>query len=390
MRIKNPGLVEWTAIASLLAVAVGVPVAQAIHEISAGRTPFLLELFQRIPTKTNLHGWDRQVRDNSIVAKAIRPAMLQGQFDLFGDAGAKALVGRNGWLFYKPDVDFLVQPRIDQDRFYLGTFDTTMDGRRQNLRNPMVAIRDVHRQLVERGIRLVVVPVPGKPTIYPEMLAGPSAPLDVSPTLDLLDSLHASGIDAVDLVRPLRAAKTSATTPLYLERDTHWSPAGVGIAADVIARHLASIPLVSSRRDSSLFRTRDTLVERWGDLCEMSNLPRRREIWSTESVGASQVTDSAGNLYADSDSAAVLWLGDSYSRIYQTDAPRAAGIIAQVALRLGQPLSSVVNDGGASTVVRQKLSRKPALLRHAKVVVWQFVERDVRFGDKGWSLEKLP
>lgn len=380
MRIKNPGLVEWTAIASLLTVAVGVPVAQAIHEISSGRAPFLLELFQRVPTKDNLHGWDRQVRDNSIVAKAIRPVMLQGQFDLFGDAGAKALVGRDGWLFYKPDVDFLVQPRIDQDRFYLGTFDTTMDGRRQNLRNPMVAIRDVHRQLSERGIRLVVVPVPGKPTIYPEMLSGSAKPLESSPTLDLLDSLRASGIEAVDLVRPLRSAKASATTPLFLKRDTHWSPAGVAIAADAIAGHLSTIPDVSSRRDTSRFRARDTLVERWGDLCEMSNLPRRREIWPTEPVEISQVTDSAGNLYADSDSAAVLWLGDSYSRIYQTDAPRAAGIIAQVALRLGQPLSSVVNDGGASTVVRQKLSRKPGLLRHAKVVVWAFVERDVRFG----------
>lgn len=390
MRIKNPGPVEWTAIASLLAVAVGVPVAQAVHEISAGRTPFLLELFQRFPNKANLHGWDRQVRDNSIVAKAIRPVMLQGQFDLFGDAGAKALVGRDGWLFYKPDVDFLVQPRIDQERFYLGSFDTTMEGRRQNLRNPMVAIRDVHRQLSERGIRLVVVPVPGKPTIYPEMLSGPDTPAEASPTLDLLDSLRASGIDAVDLVRPLRAAKATATQPLFLKRDTHWSPAGVGIAADAIAVHLSSIAAVASRRDSNAFRARDTLVERWGDLCEMSNLPRRREIWSTERVAIPQVTDSAGNLYADSDSAAVLWLGDSYSRIYQTDAPRAAGIIAQVALRLGQPLSSVVNDGGASTVVRQKLSRKPELLRHAKVVVWEFVERDVRFGDKGWSLEKLP
>lgn len=390
MRIKNPGLVEWTAIACLLAVAVGVPVAQAVNEISAGRTPFLLELFQRFPTKANLHGWDRQVRDNSIVAKAIRPTVLQCQFDLFGDAGAKALVGREGWLFYKPDVDFLVQPRIDQDRFYLGAFDTTLDGRRQNLRNPMVAIRDVHRQLAKRGIRLVVVPVPGKPSIYPEMLAGPIAPLEVSPTLDLLDSLRASGIDAVDLVRPLRAAKPSTTTALYLERDTHWSPTGVGIAADVIARHLSLIPDVSSRRDSTRFRARDTLVERWGDLSEMSNLPRRREIWSTESVKAHQVVDSGDRLYADSDSAAVLWLGDSYSRIYQTDAPRAAGIIAQVALRLGQPLSSVVNDGGASTVVRQKLSRKSELLRHAKVVVWEFVERDVRFGDKGWSLERIP
>jgi hypothetical protein len=86
----------------------------------------------------------------------------------------------------------------------------------------------------------------------------------------------------------------------------------------------------------------------------------------------------------------VLWLGDSYSRIYQTDAPKSAGVISQVALRIGQPLASIVNDGGASTVVRRQLQRKAGLLANAKVVVWTFVERDIRFGDGGWALEPLP
>jgi hypothetical protein len=61
-----------------------------------------------------------------------------------------------------------------------------------------------------------------------------------------------------------------------------------------------------------------------------------------------------------------------------------------VALRLNHPLASVVNDGGASTVVRRQLWRKGELLRGKKLVVWAFVERDIRFGDQGWKIEELP
>lgn len=387
---RNPRLVEWTAITSLLAVVAGIPLWQAAHEFRDRGRVHLVSLFTRVPTKENLHGWDRQARDNSVVGSFVRPRLLQLQYDLFQDAGPKAVGGRDGWLFYRPDVEYLAFPGPRDPRFYLGSFDTTIADRRVNLRNPLVAIRDLHRQLAARGIVLVVVPVPGKPSIYPEMLTGSDVDIEASPTLAMLDSLRASGIAAIDIVRPLRAAKSPNGPHLYLQRDTHWSPSGVEVASRAIAAHLLGIPAVAARRDSTRYGARDTTVERWGDVAEMSALPRRRDMWKTESVTASRVVDSAGDPYADSDTAAVVWLGDSYSRIYQTDAPGAAGVIAQVARLTGQPLSSIVNDGGASTVVRRTLARKPRLLEHAKVVVWAFVERDIRFGDKGWSLERMP
>ena len=391
MRIApNKTVLTWTVIGSLLAVTGGIPVYQAIHEIAEGKKPHLLRLFTTAPTKQSLHGWDQEARDQSVVGKAVRNRMLQWQYDWFQDVGPKALRGKSDWLFYRPDVEYLVQPDFRNERFYLGTFDTIVGGKRSNLRNPLVAIRDVRDQLAKRGIRLVVVPIPGKPSIYPENLSGTEVAIEASPTLELIDSLRRSGIQAIDLVHPLRAAKRGAAADLYLHRDTHWSPAGLAIAADEIARALLSIPEIASGRNPSLYRARDTAIERWGDISEMTNLERRRSIWKTETVNASQVVDSSGAPYRDGADAKVLWLGDSYSRIYQTDAPKSAGVISQVALRIGQPLASIVNDGGASTVVRRQLQRKSKLLEHAKVVVWTFVERDIRFGDGGWALEKLP
>jgi hypothetical protein len=45
---------------------------------------------------------------------------------------------------------------------------------------------------------------------------------------------------------------------------------------------------------------------------------------------------------------------------------------------------------GGPGLVRQQLSRKPALLANKKVVVWEFVERDIRFGTEGWQDVGLP
>jgi hypothetical protein len=54
------------------------------------------------------------------------------------------------------------------------------------------------------------------------------------------------------------------------------------------------------------------------------------------------------------------------------------------------PLASIVNDGGASTLVRHELSRHWQLLEGKKLVIWEFVERDIRFGTEGWKYVPLP
>ncbi len=86
----------------------------------------------------------------------------------------------------------------------------------------------------------------------------------------------------------------------------------------------------------------------------------------------------------------VLILGDSFLRIYEEDEPESAGFIAHVARELGQPLTSIVNDGGASTMVRQELARRPTLLLNKRLVIWEFAERDIRYGTEGWRIVPLP
>lgn len=386
---------EWTLVAALLSVVAGFPVAQALYELVVDmERPHVVALFTTRPTKENLHRWDENAKERSIFAKWLRPVTLQLRYDLLGEMNPKALKGADGWLFYNQDVDYLLHPPYSDGRFYEGTFDTLVAGKRVNIRNPLVAMKDFRDRLKARGIELLLIPVPGKPSIYPEKLDAGFAGQPSSPTLALLEELRKSDFKVVDLFGPLLRAKAAGAGELYLKRDTHWTPQGMEVAADEIAsriREMAVIQDAGTDAATPRYSFDEIEVERWGDIAEMTKVPSRKEIWENEKVRARPVTDLAtGMPYADDARSPILWLGDSFSRIYQTDEPKGAGIIAHVAKRLNRPLASVVNDGGASTVVRQQLSRKGDLLQGKKLVVWTFVERDLRFGSKGWQIEDLP
>ena len=399
---RGPGRkLEWALVASLLAVVAGFPLFQAVHEAAAGRgMPHVFELFRRAPTKENLHRWDDNAKDRSVFAKWLRPWALQKRYDWFKEVAPKAVTGTDGWLFYNQDVDYLIDPPRTDERFYKGTFDTLVAGRRVNLRDPLVAIEDFRARLAARGIKLLLVPIPGKPSLYPEKLYPGFRGQAASPTLALLDEMRRRGFEVVDLFAPLMRAKAEGRFQLYLKRDTHWTPQGLEIAADALAGRIRELvpgldPEAGIGEGAAgggpRFALRDTAVMRWGDIAEMTKVPDRKSIWEEEKVEAHPVIDLASEKpYRDDPDSPILWLGDSFSRIYQTDAPGAAGIIAQVAYRLNRPLASIVNDGGASTVVRQQLARRPGLLEGKRLVVWTFVERDLRFGSKGWALADLP
>jgi hypothetical protein len=110
-----------------------------------------------------------------------------------------------------------------------------------------------------------------------------------------------------------------------------------------------------------------------------------------QSIATRQVVRrDTGEVFADDPEPEVLVLGDSFQRIFQRDAPGRAGFVAHLARDLGRPVAGIISDGGASTLVRQDLFRRPRLLSRAKVVVWEFVERDIRLGTEGWQIVPLP
>jgi hypothetical protein len=208
-----------------------------------------------------------------------------------------------------------------------------------------------------------------------------------------MDRLKSAGVECVDLFALFARVRAGAGNPgqpeLFLAQDSHWSPAGVALAARAVAGRLVEKGWVKPGRTE--YREKPAPVNRLGDVLRMLQSASIEKVSVPEKVPCVQVLrDDAGQLYQDQADSEVLVLGDSFLRIFQQDEPRSAGFIAHLAKELKQPLASLVNDGGASTLVRQELHRRPELLKHKRVVVWEFVERDIRLGTEGWQQVPLP
>lgn len=342
-------------------------------------------------TSRYLRAFESKVEDENALVLAVRPRYQLAVWKIFNDPGEKVVLGskppapagnQDPWLFYRQDVEFLVQP-------------SPLDVRSAKLDNPVKAIAKFRDQLRAKGVELLVVVVPGKPSIYPERLTGGESPLNLGNTSSngatrghgkaILDSLTSLGFNTVDLYTPLLAAKAGDTAEgaLYLNDDTHWTPRGAELAAKEIAKKVQSMAeagVIEVGEDSVEFSVADSVAHRMGDIGEMSGLNK---------FGVFKVQDVTGHVVSpfkdDFRKAKILILGDSFSRIYQTDSPVNAGWIAHFAKNMNRPVASIVSDGGASTLVREKLARKAGVLKGKKLLIWEFVERDLRFGAEGWK-----
>ncbi len=342
--------------------------------------PQSLEVLTQLPRSSQLHRYEQRLEDESLTVRTLRPWMQYAQFALLHNPGAKALRGRSGWYFYRPGVEYVTQRAAPEE----------------SAGDPLRAICDFRDQLRARGIHLIVVPAPNKESIYPDQLtrrAEGKTGVMARATQSLLTQLQAANVDVVNLFEVFGAARQGAHESgggaLYLHQDSHWSPRGVSLAAQAVADRIRQH--IGTTQREVMYQTRPVELRRLGDVLEMLRVPLIERSIEPESILCQQVVRcDQQQLYCDQVGAEVLVLGDSFLRIYQLDEPGAAGFIAHLALQLQQPVSSIVNDGGASTLVRQQLYRRSDLLANAKVVVWEFVERDIRFGMEGWQIVPLP
>jgi hypothetical protein len=356
---------------------------QTAAELQRGERPQVFEVCDRPPTARNLHDFEHDLEEASLVMRRLRPWMQDAQFTLLADAGEKAVVGREGWMFYRPSVRYATErPEAASPG------STPMD--------PLPAIQSFRDQLEARGIRLLVVPVPNKESVYPEKLSRRAERAGVvvcPPTRVLLDRLQAAGIEVIDLFETFRLAKAAQSpsdpTRYYLEQDSHWTPEGMQVTVKAVARRVLERGWIEM--GSIDFDLRATPVERLGDLIQVLHVPRLERATPPERLACEQVIRRDSNLpYRDDLDGRILVLGDSFLRIYQQDEPLSAGFIAHLARELKQPLASIINDGGASTLVRQDLARRPRWLANKRLVIWEFVERDIRDGTEGWQVVPLP
>lgn len=379
---------RFIAVVLFMGIISSIPVIQAVLELKDGERPHIMSLFTNPPTEQNLRTFESALEERSFIENALRPPMQYWQYVLCGDAGAKAVPGKDGWLFYTPAIDYLTGPSYADQRLL-----KPVSGAAKKDWDVLACIVGVRDQLAAQGIDLLVVPIPAKATVYPEKAS--SAYTTIVPELyaharTLITNLEQAGVACIDLHTAYAQERSkdndAVLPPLYLKRDTHWAARGLRIAAQLVAQRVRQYAWYDSSMAIGNYALHDTTIVRYGDIGAMTKIPHNQIVFPAESTVCYQVIDTVkGKRYRNSKKSPLLLLGDSFTRIYHSDPPKQAGFLAHIAYELQMPLTALYNNGGASTLVREQLAHKKRYLKHKKLVIWEFTERDIRLGIKGWK-----
>jgi alginate O-acetyltransferase complex protein AlgJ len=314
-----------------------------------------------------------------------------------GAGNEKAYCGRDGWLFYRPGVDYVtargfLEPAVLEERSRSGNEWTPPPQP-----DPVKAILDFKKQLDERGIELVIVPAAVKPSIHPEKFSGRfdgAAALQNPSFAEFKKRLAAAGVRVFDPAPVLMKLKKESGRPVYLESDTHWTPRGMEAVARELAAFLRAEKILLGTGGEVRYTRRETKVENLGDIAGMLKLPAGQSFYTKQAVTVRGVLDGKGHPWEPSEAADVLLLGDSFSNVYSLEGMnwgRAAGFAEQLSFELRCPLDRiVVNDNGAHATrgtLARELARGINRLHQKTVVIWEFAARELAVGD--WKLVEL-
>jgi hypothetical protein len=362
------------------------PIHQLLAEIQGGGRWRFLSLFDSIPTHDSLKQFEESLARDSILGIHARLFYKENMMRWLGQGSERIVVGREGFLFYLDEIEMAAGPGFLDRRPRAPRGEDRSHTRASN--DPIAAIVDFDRQLRDRGIHLVFVPLPVKPFVYPERVWS-DYPVSAGPAWNrdrgaFIERLTRAGVDVLDVTDALWEAKDSSGEDLFLKLDTHWTPRGVGVAADQIARHVET-RLRGAQRISLTTRIRH--VTNFGDMLQILEIDPSRGVFTPQAVDIVQIL-SGDKLASGDDTSPVLLLGDSFTNIYrrpEMDWGEGAGLGEQLMFRLRIAVQVIASNGGGATAARESLARRPTALVRKQVVVWSCTARDLFDQSIAWE-----
>lgn len=338
--------------------------------------------------------YETDLKERDLLMQAVIPRMQVPVTAWLKGGNEDAYCGRDGWLFYRKDIDSLTGRGFLEPEVMAGRAAGGSELKAPPRPDPLEAIVDFRDQLASRGIALIVMPAPVKPSIHPERHSaryeGRNDAVQNPSFATFVDGLAGEKIACFDAAPLLVDAKAQGTAQ-YLKTDTHWTPAGMELAAKALAdlaRRTADLPAATDR-----FTTVAKEVTNLGDVAMMLKFPAAWQVFEPETATVRQVADG-GQPWRPDAKAEVLFLGDSFANIFSL-APmgwgESAGLVEHLSLALGLPVDAITRNDAGSFATREmlakELQRGNDRLAGKKLVIWEFASRELACGD--WKIIPL-
>jgi len=246
--------------------------------------------------------------------------------------------------------------------------------------HPYPCIVDFARQLDEHGVELLVVPVPTRLQVYPELIL--PDPEEVEPpfpglapgTGEFLLALSEAGIEVVDLLTPLAESRwgldpKGRTDQAFLKYNMHWTPRAAQAAACVVfdsLRELDGFELGDLREGHDFVLSGQTLP--WAPAASRRVPPDTEP----EELHFVRILAPAGHeVRVEDPRSPILLMGDSYVTHFSLENASFAEHLWRLTR---QRLDVVAIQGSGSLQTRAGLARrgKGESPLDKRIVVWLF------------------
>lgn len=371
----------------------GLPMLEVFKAFpSAGRIAHvrsLRDFWNLLPHAHELKSAEKALESDSVVSQWLLPPVQSLLIGHLRAANEQVYLGRDGWLFYRPDVDYVTGPPfLDGARLKQRTHAARIQP------DPVKAITQFREQLAARGIELVLLPVPTKASLEGSHLstrAETGTLLENSSFAEFQSRLRAAGVRVFDPEQLLLQRKAaSPDAPLYLETDTHWRPETMERVAQQLASALNLVVADNGRPPQLIAKQISAL----GDIERMLKLPEDQRFYAPQAVTVHQVMEG-DTLWRPTRDADVLLLGDSFANIFSLDAlgwGESAGFAEHLSVALGgRPIDCILRNSDSAFATREILSHELARgrdrLSGKKLVIWEFAARELAFGN--WKLMEM-
>ncbi len=344
-----------------------------------------------------INDYEKNLEDSSILRNGILPWAQKFLIETLSTGTEEVYLGLDDWLFYRLDFESVVGPGFLSPQWILKRKNSAKSPGSEPSPDPLPAIIDLKNQLEKRGIALIVMPTPVKFTVEADKFApesGKSFPIHNASYGDFINRLEENGVIVFDSADYLMRLKKERPDGIYLKTDTHWRPETVSYIASELARFIKEKNLIDSTDSQSYqYKKSSKEIVNSGDIARLFKAQDALSGKFSEKVEIAQVLDGVKN-WKTKKKSRILLIGDSFTNIFSLEGMGwgdSAGLAEQISFAMKEDMDVLSRNDAGAFASREMLALE---IRHGndrlegkKLLIWQFSERELVFGD--WKIIPL-